>query len=601
MFKTIRFLFKKIKEYDFPMIPIMILYTILSSIYPFIWIIVPTIVISLVDTAEFSKMMQFIILGGGLSIICTMGTSYLRGNYRMRMNKVRYNLIRDLMNYSLTMPYENTLDPEQLTKIELADKSISNPMQGAGGIILIMLSLFGNIFASIGLLGLLSTLSLGIMIILFLLILLSFYFNSKSDSYEESTWAQWGDYERRYFQTTNIMMDPSYGKDIRLYSLIDVLVDYCDKLIYQFKIIVVSISKKKIQMDGAVGVLNIMRDLTIFIYISNLLLTNKIDASQFFLYISGTTSLVIILQESMKQISSIRKESNRFSYFINLMEEARPKTKNNIHTERMGKAFKNEQITVDIVDVSFRYPKSEKNILDKINLKIMPGEKMAIVGENGSGKSTLIKLLCKFYTPDSGSIYLNGIDIDEIPEEIYWEMIGVVFQDAMIFPFSIKDNITLGQSIDKDRLNKAVNDSGIKEVIEELPKGIDATLLRILDDDGLDISGGQRQKLHLTRALYKTSKFLMLDEPTAALDPLAEAQLYEQYNVLSKGKTSIYISHRLASTKFCDRVAYLKDGKISELGTHDELMNLKGDYKDLFDIQAKYYKPLNQEVILNGN
>lgn len=601
MFKTIRFLFKKIKEYDFSMIPIMILYTILSSIYPFIWIIVPTIVISLVDTAEFSKMMQFIIFGGGLSIICTMGTSYLRGNYRMRMNKVRYNLIRDLMNYSLTMPYGNTLDPEQLTKIELADKSISNPMQGAGGIILIMLSLFGNIFASIGLLGLLSTLSWGIMIILFLLILLSFYFNSKSDSYEESTWAQWGDNERRYFQTTNIMMDPSYGKDIRLYSLIDVLVDYCDKLIYQFKIIVVSISKKKIQMDGAVGVLNIIRDLTIFIYISNLLLTNRIDASQFFLYISGTTSLVIILQESMKQISSIRKESNRFSYFINLMEGARQKTKNNIHTERMGKAFKNEQITVDIVDVSFRYPKSEKNILDKINLKIVPGEKMAIVGENGSGKSTLIKLLCKFYTPDSGAIYLNGIDIDEIPEEIYWEMIGVVFQDAMIFPFSIKDNITLGQSIDKDRLNKAVNDSGIKEVIEELPKGIDTTLLRILDDDGLDISGGQRQKLYLTRALYKNSKFLMLDEPTAALDPLAEAKLYEQYNMLSKGKTSIYISHRLASTKFCDRVAYLKDGKISELGTHDELMNLKGDYKELFDIQAKYYKPLNQEVILNGN
>lgn len=601
MFKTIRFLFKKIKEYDFPMIPIMILYTILSSVYPFIWIIVPTIVISLADTGEFSKMMQFIILGGGLSIICTMGTSYLRGNYRMRMNKVRYNLIRDLMNYSLTMPYENTLDPEQLTKIELADKSISNPMQGAGGIILIMLSLFGNIFASIGLLGLLSTLSWGIMIILFLLISLSFYFNSKSDSYEESTWAQWGDYERRYFQTTNIMMDPSYGKDIRLYSLIDVLVDYCDKLIYQFKIIVVSISKKKIQIDGAVGVLNIIRDLTICIYISNLLLTNRINASQFFLYISGTTSLVIILQESMKRISNIRKESNRFSYFINLMEEARPKTKNNIHTEGMVKVFKNEQITVDIIDVSFRYPKSEKNILDRLNLKIMPREKMAIVGENGSGKSTLIKLLCKFYTPDSGAIYLNGIDIDEIPEEIYWEMIGVVFQDAMIFPFSIKDNITLGKSIDKDRLNKAVNDSGIKEVIEELPKGIDTTLLRILDDDGLDISGGQRQKLYLTRALYKNSKFLMLDEPTAALDPLAEANLYEQYNVLSKEKTSIYISHRLASTKFCDRVAYLKDGKISELGTHDELMDLKGDYKELFDIQAKYYKPLNQEVILNGN
>lgn len=602
MFKTIKFLFKKIKEYDYPMIPIMIIYTILFSIYPFIWVIVPAKIISLVDTNDLSSMIQVVILGGVLSIICAIGTSYLQGNYRMRMNNVRYNLIRDLMKYSLTMPYENTLNPEQLTKIELADKSVLNPMQGAGGIILTMLSLFGNILASIGFLGLISTLSWSIMIILFLLVLLSFYFNSKSASYEESTWNEWGDYERRYFQTTNIMMDPSYGKDIRLYSLIDILVNYCDKLIRQFKVISMSIVNKNIQMDGAVAILNVIRDLIIFSHISKLLLINQIDASEFFLYISGTTSLVVILQEGMKQLSSIKKESNRFSHFINLMEEEKEEIQNNRYKEEVEDIFKEKQITIDICDVSFRYPESEKNVLDKLNLKINAGEKMALVGENGSGKSTLIKLLCKFYTPDSGTIYLNGVDINKIPEIVYWKIIGVVFQDAMIFPFSIKDNITLEENVDEDRLNQAINDSEIDGIVEKLSKGMDTILLRILDDEGLDISGGQRQKLYLARALYKNNGFLMLDEPTAALDPLAEAQLYEQYNILSKGKTSLYISHRLASTKFCDRIAYLKDGKIVELGNHDELIDLKGDYKALFDIQAKYYRESNERrPILNEN
>ncbi len=604
MFKTIGFLFRRIKEYDFLMIPIIIVYTIFSAIYPFIWVIIPAKVISLTATGDSSIMIRYVIFGGILSVICAMGTSFLRGNYRMRMNNVRYNLIRDLMKYSLTMPYENTLNPEQLTKIELADISVRSPVQGAGGIILTMLSLFGGLFAAIGFLGLLSTLSLGIMLLLFLLVLVSFYFNSKAAAFDESTWDQWGDYERRYFQTTNIMTDPSYGKDIRLYSLTHILESYSNKLIGQFRMISKSVSRKNIQMDTAVAVLNILRDVTVFSYISYLLLNNQIDASQFFLYTTGTTSLVVILQESMKQISTIKKESNRFSHFISLMEEEHLLSllsKDDMDINDIEKVSSGP-ITIDIVNVSFRYPESEKNVLDHLNLRIKSGEKMALVGENGSGKSTLIKLLCKFYRPDSGNIYLNGIDINRIPEDIYWEIIGAVFQDAMVFPFSIKENITLEEDGDEDRLSKAINDSEIEKILGGLSKGMETRLLRILDDEGLDISGGQRQKLYLARALYKENKFLMLDEPTAALDPLAEAHLYQQYDVLAKDRTSLYISHRLASTKFCDRVAYLKDGKILELGTHDELIELKGEYKTLFDIQAKYYKESGQsEVVQHEN
>ncbi|NLY46592.1 MAG: ABC transporter ATP-binding protein [Tissierella sp.] len=603
MFKTIRFLFKKIREYDFLMIPIMIVFTILSSIYPFIWVIVPAKVISLTVEGDSSLMIQYVILGGLLSILCAMGTSFLRGNYRMRMNNVRYHLIRDLIEYSLTMPYENTLDPKQLTKIALADISVKGPMQGAGGIILMILSLFGNLFASIGFLSLMSTLSFWIMLVLFILVLGSFYFSSKAASFDESTWNQWGEYERRYFQTTNIMTDPSYGKDIRLYSLIEILESYCNKLINQFKIIAKSVSKKNIQMDTAVAVLNILRDVVVFSYIARLLLVNQIDASEFFLYTTGTTSLVVILQESMKQISDIRKESNRFFHFISLMEEENQVLKDSVEIKDIKKTIGGDSVTVDIVDVSFRYPNSENDVLNHLNLTIRPGEKMALVGENGSGKSTLIKLLCKLYKPSSGTIYLNGIDINQIPDDIYWEIIGAVFQDAMVFPFSIRDNITLEESADEERLSKAINDSRIEQIMDGLSNGMETILLRILDDEGLDISGGQRQKLYLARALYKNNRFLMLDEPTAALDPLAEASLYEQYDSLSKEKTSLYISHRLASTKFCDRVAYLKDGRIVELGTHDELMDLNGEYKELFHIQAKYYRESDQgkEEVLYEN
>lgn len=505
------------------------------------------------------------------------------------MNKVRYNLIRDLMKYSLRMPYENTLNPEQLTKIELANTSIINPMQGAGGIILIMLSLFGNIFASVGFLGLMSTLSLWIMLLILVIVLGSFYFNSKAADFDESNWNEIGDYERRYLQLTNTMADPSYGKDIRLYSLIDVLESYCNNLIEQLKAIFQSLSRKHIQMDTLVAILNILRDIAIYGYISILLLKGEIEPSQFFLYTTGTTSLVVILQDSFKQISDIRKESNRFSHFINLMEE-RQVHETNKDMEDIKKVMNSTSVTIDIANVSFKYPKGDKNVLDNLSLSIKSGEKLALVGENGAGKSTLIKLLCKLYKPDSGTIYINGIDINEILDDIYWELVGVVFQDAMVFPFSIRDNITLEETVDEDRLNSAISDSEMKEIVERLPKGMDTVLLRILDDEGLDISGGQRQKLYLTRALYKNSRFLMLDEPTAALDPLAEAKLYEQYNLLSKGKTSIYVSHRLASTKFCDRVAYLKNRKIIELGTHKELMRLNGEYKALFDTQAKYYR-----------
>lgn len=592
MLKITKFLLKKILKYDKVMIPIMILYTILATIQPFIWILIPTKVISLSNSGDMRSILFYILAGGIVSIISVILLSFFIANFRMRANSVRYHLIRDISAYSLAMPYENLLDPDHLSKIQLAEEAIRNPRRGIMGILNISLRLIGNILASIGLLGLMSTLSPWIMMLIFILVIAQFYFRTEADRFNRNARKSVSEEERKYFKTTDLMKDPDYAKDIRIYSLINIMEIYAKESLGVLKDIVSKSEKKYIKAELIESFLNIIRDLVVFAYISYMLLESKIQISQFFLYTTGTISLVTILQEMLKQMAEIFVYTKGVQAYMELLES--PIIVEDQDDIQIRTKVDKELFTIEIKDLVFRYPNSKENILDNLNLTINSGEKLALVGENGTGKSTLIKILCKLYKPTSGNIYINGVDINEIPEFIYWDLVGVVFQDALLLPFSVKENIALTNDIDKERFMKSIDDADLDQIISKIQKGVDTTLLRILDDEGIDLSGGQRQKLYLARAIYKRNRFLMLDEPTAALDPLAEAELYEKYNALSKGKTSIYISHRLASTKFCDRVAYIKDGKILEIGSHEELMELGGEYNKIFNIQSKYYKNIDE-------
>lgn len=592
MLKITKFLLKKIFQYDKAMIAIIISYTLLATIQPFIWILVPTKVISLSYTGDMRSILFYILTGGTVSIISVILLSFFIANFRMRANSVRYHLIRDISAYSLAMPYENLLDPNHLSKIQLAEEAIRNPRRGIMGILNISLRLIGNILASLGLLGLMSTLSPWIMILIFILVMVQFYFRIEADRFNRSTRDSVSDAERKYFKTTDLMKEPDYAKDIRIYSLINIMETYAKENLEVLKNIVSKSEKKYTKADIIEAFLNIIRDLTVFTYISYMLLEGKIEVSQFFLYTTGTISLVTILQEMLKQIAEIFVYTKGVKAYMELLES--PTIVEDKDDIQIREKLDKESFTIEIKDLVFRYPNSTEKILDKLNLTINSGEKLALVGENGAGKSTLIKILCKLYKPTSGNIYINGVDINEIPESIYWDLVGVVFQDALLLPFSVKENIGLTNIIDKEKLMKSINNADLNQIVSEMQNGVDTILLRTLDDEGIDLSGGQRQKLYLARAIYKRNRLLILDEPTSALDPLAEAELYKKYNILSKGKTSIYISHRLASTKFCDKVAYIKDGKILEIGTHDELMDLGGEYNKIFNIQSKYYKNIDE-------
>jgi len=247
---------------------------------------------------------------------------------------------------------------------------------------------------------------------------------------------------------------------------------------------------------------------------------------------------------------------------------------------------------IEFKDITFRYAGSESNVIEKFNLKIGKGEKLAIVGVNGAGKTTLIKLLCGLYHPSSGEILVNGNNICKYNRDEYYSILSAVFQDIYIMPISIAKNIALckEEKIDRKRVLQCLKLAGLKDKIDTFTKGIDTKLMKSMNQTATDLSGGELQKLVLARALYKNAPIIILDEPTAALDPIAENELYLKYGDLTKDRTSIFISHRLSSTRFCDRIVFLHKGNIAELGSHDELMKLKGKYAQMFEIQSHYYK-----------
>jgi ATP-binding cassette subfamily B protein len=265
----------------------------------------------------------------------------------------------------------------------------------------------------------------------------------------------------------------------------------------------------------------------------------------------------------------------------------------------VGRDIKSLQKPFEITfkDVCFHYPGEEKEILHSINLVIHPGEKIALVGNNGAGKTTLVKLLCGLYEPTSGAILLNGIDIREFNCEEYMSLISALFQDSNPLAFDVAMNVACcpEEDIDHEKLNLALKEAGIAEKIDSLPQKENTYISQVFDLSGVQLSGGENQKLLLARALYKNAPLLVLDEPTSALDPLSEQEMYQHYLSFSKGNTSLFISHRLASTRFCDRIVYLENGTIEEIGTHAELLKANKRYKEMFDIQAKYYKEGGEE------
>lgn len=308
-------------------------------------------------------------------------------------------------------------------------------------------------------------------------------------------------------------------------------------------------------------------------------------------------SVTILAQTSMQFVSALGKTNinlNEFKKYEEFMSQEQ------IFHHGEGEQVPKDPLSIELKNVSYTYPNNEKESIKGVSLTINPYENLAIVGENGAGKSTLVNLICGLYQPDSGEILLNGIPNSKFNIQEYYQAFAPVFQEKFLLTYSIRETIVQGLPFDQRKYKKVLELSGVGEMIHQFPEKDETKIVRAVHPDGITLSGGQLQKLKLAQALYKDSPVLILDEPTAALDPIAENQIYQDYFQFSKDKMSLFISHRLSSTQFCDRIIYLSNGEIKEMGTHEELMEAKGDYYKLYEAQAYYYKHKKEDKKSSG-
>lgn len=328
---------------------------------------------------------------------------------------------------------------------------------------------------------------------------------------------------------------------------------------------------------------NALRDGISYFYIGYMAVTRAITVGDFSMCVSAASTLYWSLYGIVSGVQDVSQKCAYAHRYIEFLRFPAAMVKGT-------KPVKPGEHTIEFRHVSFKYPRSEKLVLRDINLTIKSGEHLSIVGLNGAGKTTFIKLLCRLYDVTEGEILVDGVNIKEYPEEEYRRLFSVVFQDFQLFAFSLRENIAFGEQADDKELERVLKLAGLWEDAQKLPNGLDTMLYKSFDENGTDLSGGQRQKTAIARGLYRNAPVVILDEPTAALDPVAEYEIYRQFNTLVGGKTAVYISHRLSSCKFCDRIVVFADDTIKENGTHEQLVGIDGGiYAGMFAEQAKYY------------
>lgn len=388
----------------------------------------------------------------------------------------------------------------------------------------------------------------------------------------------------------NLCRDFSAAKDIRLYGFADYFMHAVARIIYDLEQINQKFMRQNIKVGGTRALLNLLRELVAYAYLTYLVCKGRLSVSDFIFYFGIITGFSNWILNAVYQYSNLERCCNdcaAFREFVERTEESENKPDVNFDSVD----------SIEFKNVSFTYPSAEKSTINNMSFKVNNGENIAIVGENGAGKTTAVKLLCGLYYPTSGDILVNGKSSRDFSADSYFNLFSAVFQDYYFMPMTIAENVCTTSNYDKEKLFAAFEKAGISDKINTLPDKESSYMIKDVYKDAVDFSGGEKQKLLLAKAIYKNAPVLILDEPTAALDPIAENELYLKYNEMTNGKISFFISHRLSSTRFCDRILFIKDGRVAESGTHEELMALKGSYYRMYQVQSYYYKENGGEAV----
>lgn len=601
--KTVFKIYKEIHSLEKKVLPSVTVQSIVSSLKPFINILFTAKIINLLsDGKDFKTVMLYITIAVAINFILFFLDSFLdeySQNLRnLLLNKENKKVASKLFRTEY-QKLENSEYKELIHKHEEAEKSrwsrfpyfVWTTYRFLNGLFTLIISVIiifpllkvgftktGDTFFEkpIFLITIISAILAMAVIILLVAVNINKSYLKANESYAEL--------DRIFYSFLDIFGDYRTGKEIRIYkeqNLIDSIAT--SKILTDGEKTLRKISMHTAKASSFVAILGAVVGFGVYLFIGIKGLLGLFSIGSLVLYCGSFMQIIngiMMMANTFGKLQEIIPLAKRYFEILDTKDEM---TYGNKVLDLSG------GFEIEFKNVSFKYPGAENYALQNVNLKIKNGEHLAVVGRNGSGKTTFIKLMCRLYDVTDGEILINGVNIKDYTKDSIIKLYSVVFQDFKIFSVSLKDNICANSDFESDRFHACLENADIKERTEHMPNKENTYLYKDLDENGVEISGGEAQKLALARALYKDAPIVVLDEPTAALDPIAENEIYSRFNTFVQGKTAIYISHRLSSCAFCDKIAVFNNAKLAETGTHKDLLNAGGKYAELWNAQAKYY------------
>lgn len=510
-----------------------------------------------------------------------------------QLSKIYYEDLNRLLEAnigrkSMELKYEITESKKTLDYISNAKLGIQNAysggMSGLFKACSILTGNFGIVIISMVVIGRYSWL---LILLVVVSVLINARMNHKLNEISMAQYEKLSFIDRGYYYLLHSLSDIRFGKDIRLFRAKEMMVDRVDNFNREQTQILRKQAQQSERYVMISGVDMALTTILTYLVLTAFAVKGEITIGEFTMLATAASTLTMSMNLMLQQVLELKKFVSYAEKYIAFLE-------NNAYEEKGSVSCENlRDIVIEFKQVSFRYPEQENFALKNINAVIKSGEHWSIVGLNGAGKTTFIKLLCRLYECTEGEILLNGINILEYDMAQYTKLLAAVFQDFKLLNFSIKENIAIEkpECIRDEALLPVIEQVGLAEKVRSLPMGLETPVFRYYDMRGFEPSGGEQQKIAMARALYKDAPILILDEPTAALDPIAEQEVYEKFDEMTRGKTAFFISHRLSSCKFCDKILVFKDGEIVERGTHETLVKMQsGLYAQMFAAQEKYYK-----------
>ncbi len=518
-----------------------------------------------------------------LDVLFSRLSTYSRlqaGKYESLYNNF---LEEELTGKTMEMDYELTENKVALDQLQRAKNGIEGWSGGIAGIINPLMDIIKNIIVLSGVLFILLSKGPVLVLLCILGMIVEGFINKKMIGVNTRLYKRQSLVEREFNYTLFELVDFKNAKDIRLYEAADMMMDKTEREIKR----IVQIEKERVNeiqpWNVAETISYLIGQACIYIYLGIRAIKGMITIGSFTQLLEASDRLGGALVGLLNNLQGILQKASYFNEFLTFMTYP---SKSEVGTREIS----DTEHLIEFRDVSFKYPHADRNVLEHVSIKILPGKHLSIVGLNGAGKTTFIKLLCRLYDVSEGEILLDGINIQEYDIKEYLRILSVVFQDFKLFSFSIKDNIILSGEESDEEVMRQCKLVGLDEKIQSLEKGLNTILFKDFDEEGIELSGGQQQKLAIARAIHKNAQIVIMDEPTAALDPVAEYEIYSKLDHLIGGKTAIFISHRLSSCLFCDQIAVFSEGTIKEYGTHEELVKKNnGIYAEMFMAQAKNY------------